>query len=86
MNRVTTEIAQKIAVLLQDRDANPRPGEKKPEHHPSGPSADYDAGRLRDSRRIHLQPESRGRCQKAGKIYVRFLTSHAQKRIKIAFR
>jgi hypothetical protein len=33
MNRIAPEIAQKIAVLLQNRDVDARPGQQKAKHH-----------------------------------------------------
>ena len=42
MNRIATKVAQKIGVLLKNRDLDARAREQKAEHHAGRPSA-YDA-------------------------------------------
>src|SRR5262245_11949426 len=40
VDRVTTEVAQKVAMFLEHDDIYPRPREQKSDHHPGRPAAD----------------------------------------------
>lgn len=46
MDGVTTEVAEKVRVLLQDGDFDPGAGKEKPQHQPGGAAADDTASNL----------------------------------------
>ncbi|GGT58356.1 hypothetical protein GCM10010207_67750 [Streptomyces atratus] len=57
MHSVTAEVAQEVAVLLQDRDRHTGPGQQQPEHHSGGTTAHHTArGLLHGNRSLRRTP------------------------------
>ena len=55
LDRVATEIAQEIRVLLQDDNVDARTPQQEAEHHPSRTAPGDDAGGV-EGRRVHSAP------------------------------
>lgn len=55
MHGVAAKVAEKVAVLFQQRDLDPRPGQQQPQYHSGRSAADHRAGR----RLRHHSPDRR---------------------------
>jgi hypothetical protein len=57
MNRIATEVPQKVGVLFEDQDGDPGAREQQSEHHPGRAAAGDTAadGNLADAHASHLR-------------------------------